>query len=376
MLLKFKNKDTVAFEVEGLETELQNAAAQNAFLLASFKALLEFIKDFSLDIEEIQSDAFKENVDSISNHFSKERKLRRLQSSFTKNKKMIAAFIERQKQYLEDREYELKDIIDLLTKAMVELDSDAQEYNQKILKQSEKIERITHLDDIKKIKQALAQEIEQIRETVKEKQTQDLAKLEKLSKQVTTLNVQLKTAREESLTDGLTGINNRKAFDQYLQQLVAQNTKSKRHFSVLLLDIDDFKKVNDSHGHQIGDRVILAVVNKCRQSIRNEDFMARYGGEEFVIILPGASHRDAVKKAEHICNTIGSTRYSLEDVKPGQTLSVTVSIGVSRFRKSDTITDVLKRADKALYRAKHSGKNCVVSEKDLENNYANIAGYS
>ena len=367
MLLKLKKRDAVAFEVEGLEKELQNAAAKKTFLLDSFKALLGFIKDFSLDIEEIQSDAFKKNVNGISDNFSKEKKLRRLQSTFEKNKKMIAAFIERQKQYLYDREYELKDIIELLTKAMVELDSDAQEYNQKILEQSEKIERITLLDDIKKIKQALAQEIEQIRETVKEKQTQDLAKLDKLSKQVSTLNVQLKTAREESLTDGLTGINNRKAFDNYLQKLVSQNTKSKKQFSVLLLDIDNFKKVNDSYGHQIGDRVILAVVNKCRQSIRNEDFMARYGGEEFVIILPGASHRDAVKKADHICKTIGSTRYSLEDVKPGQTLSVTVSIGVSRFRKSDTVTAVLERADKSLYRAKHSGKNCVVSEKDLEN---------
>lgn len=365
MLLKFKNKDTVAFEVEGLEKELRDATAKKAFLLASFNALLGFLRDFALDIKEIKSDAFKTDVSGISDSFSQEKKLKKLQSTFEKNKNIIADFIERQKQYLYDREYELKDIIELLTQAMVELDSESQEYNQKILKQSEKIERITRLDDIKKIKQALAQEIEQIRETVKEKQTQDIAKLDKLSKQVSTLNVQLKNAREESLKDGLTGISNRKAFDRYLQKLVDKGGKSSSDFSMLLLDIDDFKKVNDTYGHQIGDRVILAVVNKCRQSIRNEDFMARYGGEEFVIILPGASHRNAVKKANHICKTIGSTRYSLEDVNPGETLAVTVSLGVSRYRKSDTVASVTVRADKALYRAKNSGKNCVISENEL-----------
>ena len=368
MLLKFKKKDTVAFEVGEMEKELLDATEKKAFLLQSFKVLLCFIKEFSLDIKEIQSDAFKKDVSCISDTFSNEKKIKKLESIFDKNKKMIAAFIERQKQYLYDREYELKDIIELLTQAMVELDSESQEYNQKILKQSEKIERITRLDDIKKIKQALAQEIEQIRETVKEKQTQDIAKLEKLSQQVSTLNVQLKSAREESLTDGLTGINNRKAFDQYLQKLVDESTVSKTDFSMLLLDIDNFKKVNDTYGHQIGDRMILAVVNKCRQSIRNEDFIARYGGEEFAIILAGASHRNAVKKARLICKTIGSTRYSLEDVKPGETLAVTVSLGVSRYCESDTVTSVTARADKALYCAKNSGKNCVVSENELEQN--------
>jgi len=365
MLLNLKKKDTVAFEVEELEKELLATIEKKAFLLQSFKALLGFIKDFSLDIKEIQSDIFKKDVSGISDSFTKEKKLKKLQSAFEKNKKTIALYIERQKQYLYDREHELKDIIELLTQAMVELDSESQDYNQKILKQSEKIERITRLDDIKKIKQALAQEIEQIRETVKEKQTHDIAKLEKLSKQVSTLNVQLKSAQEESLTDGLTGINNRKGFDQYLQELVDKNAISSSDFAMLLLDIDDFKKVNDSYGHQIGDRVILAVVNKCRQSIRSEDFIARYGGEEFVIILPGASLRNAGKKAKHIRKTIGSTCYSLEDVNPGETLAVTISLGVSRFRQSDTVTSVTARADKALYAAKNSGKNCVVAENEL-----------
>jgi len=129
------------------------------------------------------------------------------------------------------------------------------------------------------------------------------------------------------------------------------------------MDIDDFKKINDKYGHQTGDRVILAVISKCRQSIRGEDFLARYGGEEFAIILPGASLKNAVNKANYICNSIAATRYCLEDVPGSPTLSVTISIGVSCHQRADTVAAVTHRADKALYAAKYAGKNCVFSEK-------------
>ena len=132
---------------------------------------------------------------------------------------------------------------------------------------------------------------------------------------------------------------------------------------MLILDIDDFKKVNDAYGHQTGDRVILAIINKCRQNIRGEDFFARYGGEEFVIVLPGASLKNAVNRAEHICKSIASTRYYLDDVPDSPTLAVTVSIGVSSLQKADTVSTITQRADRALYSAKHKGKNCVVFEK-------------
>ena len=303
-------------------------------------------------------------ISQLAEKFSTENKLKKIQSRFEKGKKRIDTFIEMQKKYLLDRENEFKDIIDILTKALVTHDTANQEYNQKILKQSEKIEEITRLDDIKKLKKALIQEIEQIRETVKEKESLDSTKLEVLSKQVGSLSVELEKARSESLTDGMTGIYNRKAFDSRISSLVETKAVSKAPFSLLMLDIDDFKKVNDVHGHHTGDRLILAIINKCRQSIRGEDFFARYGGDEFVIILPGASLKNAVDRAQHICQSIASTSYYLDDVAGSPTLSVTVSIGVCSIEKADTVSAVTQRADKALYAAKQSGKNCIFSEQN------------
>jgi diguanylate cyclase len=176
-------------------------------------ALLAFVRDFSMDLKEIRSSDFKDDMVELSSKFASEAKLKKIRSHFEREKDYIADYIELHKKYLTDREGGLKDIIEILTTAMVTLDTENQQYNQKILQQSEKIEQITFLGDIKKVKQALIEEIEQIRETVKEKQNRDSVKLDSLSKQVSTLNMQLEKVRAESLTDGLTGVYNRKAFD-------------------------------------------------------------------------------------------------------------------------------------------------------------------
>ena len=103
-------------------------------------------------------------------------------------------------------------------------------------------------------------------------------------------------------------------------------------------------------------------MSKCTEFIRDEDFLARYGGEEFVIVLPGASHRNALKKAQRLLKAIAGTLYTTDEEKKGEGLSITVSIGVSSFGKSDSVSTVIGRADKALYQAKRTGKNRVVSE--------------
>ncbi|MBT8374690.1 MAG: GGDEF domain-containing protein, partial [Deltaproteobacteria bacterium] len=239
-------------------------------------------------------------------------------------------------------------------------------YNEKIYRQSEKLEKITLLDDIKKIKNKLIGEVESIRKTIREKELGDSEKLEKLSAKVNSLNVELEKAKEESVKDGLAGIYNRKAFDRYIQNLVEQNTVTKAPFSILLLDIDDFKKINDNFGHQTGDRVLVATAHKCKELIRSDDFLARYGGEEFVVVLSGASLRNAVKKGKLICKEISKARYALEEGNKNTIISITLSIGAGVYKKGDTVETAIARSDKALYTAKQAGKNRVVSEKEIK----------
>jgi diguanylate cyclase len=165
------------------------------------------------------------------------------------------------------------------------------------------------------------------------------------------------------MTDGLTGVYNREAFDDTLADLIERNRIMNTTFSLMMLDLDDFKQINDKYGHVIGDRVLMAFSKKCRDAIRGDDYIARYGGEEFAIILPGANMKNALKKGCQICDAVAAARYATSTEQEDDYLSVTVSIGVTDFHKDDSPESMVSRADKALYKAKSRGKNRAIGRK-------------
>lgn len=202
-----------------------------------------------------------------------------------------------------------------------------------------------------------------MRHAVQEKQNRDAQHLQALTREVESLRGDLEEAKSASSTDGLTSAFNRLAFDTHIHKLVERNGVTPTPFAILMLDIDDFKRINDTYGHPVGDRVILAVVQQCRALIRKDDFLARYGGEEFVIILPAIALRQALKKAWALCKAIATARYTIDPQQPHATISFTVSIGVSMLHPGDTVASIIERADQALYEAKRRGKNRAISEK-------------
>lgn len=330
--------------------------------LRSIDALLHFLKSFAIDVKEIHADRFKSSIDELNEQFCADERPKRIELQFENQKNKILSFIEHQHNYIKDREKELRDIIDLLTKAMASLDIENREFYDRVHDQSEKMEKITRLDDIKKIKTALAHEVSQMREIVDVKKDQDRRKVQLLAGQVDSLRKELEKTRAKSMTDGLTGVYNREAFDDTLADLIERSRVMNTTFSLLLLDLDDFKAINDTHGHLIGDRVLMAFTQKCRGAIRGDDYLARYGGEEFAIMLPGANLTNALKKGRQICDTIAAARYTTSE-QSDDYLSVTVSIGVTAFHKDDTCESIISRADKALYKAKRSGKNRAIGRK-------------
>lgn len=150
MQLKFNRREAETIDVEKLSDQLEHSERKNEFFQSSVRTLFEFVKDFSLDLEDIRSDEFKLNVTKLSDAFDEEKKLAKIGKRFAKDKILIAEYIDLHKKYLNDRECELKAIIEILTNAMVTLDTENRQYNRKLLQQSEKFEQITFLDDIKK----------------------------------------------------------------------------------------------------------------------------------------------------------------------------------------------------------------------------------
>ncbi len=187
-------------------------------------------------------------------------------------------------------------------------------------------------------------------------------KLEASSKEVQLLRENLSRATEESQKDFLTGIHNRKAFDEQLETSIKLGMEEQLSFSLVILDIDHFKKFNDDYGHQIGDEVLKQVARALTDTVRGQDFVARYGGEEFVLILPDTPLSGALTVGENLRKTIASKSLRLRG--SGKKLrSITISAGVSAYRiGKDSSETLIQRADEALYKSKQGGRNKVTPE--------------
>ena len=187
-------------------------------------------------------------------------------------------------------------------------------------------------------------------------------KLKESQSQVAELKDNLEAARFENLTDELTGLGNRRLFDQTMTRKVQASSGIGTTFCLIMLDIDHFKQFNDTWGHQTGDQVLRLVGMTIKNTISAPDIAARYGGEEFAVILPDTTLDEAIMQADLIREAI--TDRKLLKRSTGEKLgNVTVSAGVARYEQNDTAVTLIERADAALYSAKRAGRNCVMSEK-------------
>jgi diguanylate cyclase (GGDEF)-like protein len=161
--------------------------------------------------------------------------------------------------------------------------------------------------------------------------------------------------KELAVTDALTGISNRYAFNQALNNEIYRSNRHNSVFSLLMLDLDHFKNINDTYGHDIGDSILKEMTEIVTSCLREEDFFSRIGGEEFMIILPQTDISSAFQIAERIRQLVESSSFNVDQ-------TITLSIGVSIYHKGENAEDVTKRADIALYKAKNSGRNIVIIE--------------
>ena len=193
-----------------------------------------------------------------------------------------------------------------------------------------------------------------------------LALEERLSaskEEINQLQENLEVVRNESLTDPLTSLANRKYFDEALVKAIATASGKGEPLSLLMTDIDHFKRFNDTYGHLTGDQVLRLVAMSVRQNVKGQDIAARYGGEEFVVVLPNTVLQSASTLADHIrCAVMNK---ELKKRSSGENLGrITISVGVAALRPGDTPQALIERADNCLYAAKRSGRNRVISEAD------------
>jgi diguanylate cyclase len=253
-------------------------------------------------------------------------------------------------------------VLDEIKQVMSTIDAatgSASSYSQRLTAASEKLAQANDSDALRAVIEHLVQGANEM-ETSNRKLE---ARLATTRQEMEQLQHNLEAVRNESLTDPLTTLSNRKYFDAALAKSISEATAKSEPLSLLMADIDHFKTFNDRFGHLTGDQVLRLVALSVKQNVKNSDIAARYGGEEFVIALPNTPLDAAQIIADQIRHSVMTKE--LMKRSTGERLGrVTISIGVAVLRPEDNAPLLIERADKCLYAAKRNGRNKVICEND------------
>jgi len=266
---------------------------------------------------------------------------------------------------LAKRDEELKAIVVAISESIRALAGVNRRIAEKVGGQIQELDAIAKLPPGRDVVVRLRKAVISVRDAAKEMDeriTSMSEELEKAHERAARLEEKVDEAQQRSRYDSLTRIYSRGALDERLATMM----DAEQPWSVLLLDLDRFKTVNDRYGHIVGDALLFKlsrVIEDMLQTSTPKGFFARYGGEEFTIILPGMRLAEALEVARSVRETVGSTRWRCQGVAKEPVLTATVSIGVAERRPGDTVTSLVQRADGALYCAKRAGRNMVCVEE-------------
>lgn len=266
--------------------------------------------------------------------------------------------LDRQEDHVARTSLEMAHVLERVLESIDEAGDSTSNYGKQLQNFTGDIAHISDGEDLRNLVNDILVEtrrMEQTNHTLQGKLNESSATIHELGKR-------LEDVKRESLTDTLTDIANRKCFDVRLEDGVEEANETAHPLCLIMVDIDHFKKFNDTYGHQMGDQVLKLIGAILKKSVKGQDTPARYGGEEFSVILPNTSLPDAVKLADQIRRTVAGRRVTKKST--GEELcQITLSMGIAEYRQGEPHAELVLRADEALYAAKRGGRNRVVSEE-------------
>jgi diguanylate cyclase len=247
---------------------------------------------------------------------------------------------------------EFKDLLNKLSNSSAEAAREALNFGSSLQTHSDALKRGLGASELLALINNLSGDTGKLRGSMQVLETQ----LKTSKQEVEKLNIEIESARVEALTDPLTSLLNRRGFEIKSRPTFADSISTNKGFCMLMLDIDHFKKVNDTYGHLFGDKVICTIANILKSKVKGQDAIGRMGGEEFAVLLPETNINGAFSVAEHIRQAIenGKIRRQNSDEQIG---GISISIGIASHTKGSTLEELLDQADKALYDSKQNGRN-------------------
>jgi diguanylate cyclase len=234
------------------------------------------------------------------------------------------------------------------------------ESDQQMRVQIERLHKAMHLASIEQLRREVVQISTELSGALTTREARRTQELKNLGTELKQLNERLAETRRTAETDALTGVHNRRAFDSFMERVVEFDGVTGTPVALLMIDVDNFKKLNDRYGHPVGDAALQTIASSlARTFLRKCDFVARYGGEEFSVVVRDANDAEARRLGER-------ARLAIQDLKvpDHDDIALSVSVGVACLRHLEERSSWLKRADDALLLAKQAGKNCCVMGRD------------
>lgn len=261
--------------------------------------------------------------------------------------------VERAKKQRISMRSEIADLVRLFHEITASVAGEGAAISAEMGESAARFSALSRINDIRLLKDRLRREVDWLRDTARAREQRWEGVVTSFKDKVESLEEQLLATQQEATLDPLTGVANRRLFDRTLKDMVSNHG---RRFALVMIDVDNFKGINDQLGHDTGDRVLQTIAHLFATSVRSEDMVARLGGDEFAILLENVTLTQAGNRVSHIAGTL-----SAEAAREGLG-KVSISCGVAEYSAGDTPQSLVKRADDALYDAKRQGKGRVAQK--------------
>jgi diguanylate cyclase (GGDEF)-like protein len=322
--------------------------------------LLALVSEIAIESEGLKTSEFRSQLDQFRARLEHVNDSRALESTVEECLALCQKYFKRAQGYLQERESEIREVVDVLRESVGTLTGEADTFNQRLLDSSMRFKHLDDIEDFRELKRQIAREVNELTRMVEEKKKQDEAIYAKMSRRFDLLQEKLRQTKQEVLMDPLTQVGNRRGIDRAIKRSLQESMTS---FILAVIDLDDFKKINDVHGHQVGDQALVCVAEWINSHIRLGDFLGRYGGDEFVVLFANVTVPQAEMRFLQLLAYVADSQFEFLDGGETRRERLTVSCGLAQSIPGEKPEDLLGRADKALYEAKRRGKNCVATWK-------------
>jgi diguanylate cyclase (GGDEF)-like protein len=339
--------------------------------LDTVAAILRSLAEFALEQEGVDTSAFQATAEAWARHVSlaspppgaaeDDQQTRKGRREWEGVRRFVRGYLSSSLRRMGTVTADLRQVIWVFIRSISQSFAEDEQTDARLLTQMNRLEQLVAANAIDVLKREVTDAVRVLKQVIKERDQRQHERMQFLGSQLRTLGSALECARRESETDPLTRVPNRKAFDEYLVRTVEMHKAFGLPMSLLIVDVDHFKTVNDTHGHMTGDELLRRIADALvTVFLRKTDFVARMGGDEFAVILRETSEADARTLAERVIARVHNIPI-VQATEPGKKNTASVSIGLALIKPPDDEKTWVERADRALYLAKQAGRDRVAT---------------